>query len=334
MSYLSKRLCFVFCLFLLNAAGFGQIPTSTPSIPMPRANTRTLSPEQTEYVRMRNQQKWEDQQQSAMRRMELESNASLNVPRNKPNGKPYTKEELKQIKSQLEPDSQDLITYKEFLRQPKTGLIRLFPDFNCESSNVIRTDADCENFIPGSWSFSFRTKNRAWLDYSDIRFYGTDLISDGFLSQGIIVPLGDIPLDDVSVQTDGMKFLNEFKPETQSIEAKKQFARIANVLDFEGYQYSKRVRAVENMTYAMRLIAYRHEKSGAFLYDEKISANDMRFLSLNGMDKRTDLTVCFRIIKTDKNKSIELLWKELKRQDAPKLFFGKKDKLTDLNQNQ
>ncbi len=334
MSCLSKRLCFVFCLFLLNAAGFGQSPSTTPNIPMPRANTRTLSPEQAEYVRMRSQQKWEDQQQSAMRRMEQESNLSLNLPRNKPNGKPYTKEELKKIKLQLEPDPQNLITYKEFLRQPKTGIIRLFPDFNCESSNVIRTDADCENFIPGSWSYSFRTKNRAWLDYSDIRFYGTDLISDGFLSQGIIVPLGDVPLDDVSFQTNGMKFLNDFKPEPQSIEAKKQFAQIAKVFDFEGYQYSKRVRAVENMTYAMRLIAYRNEKSVSFIYDEKISASDLRFLRLNEMDKRTDLTVCFRVISTDKNKSIEILWKELKRQDAPKLIFRKKDKLTDLNENE
>lgn len=333
MSNLSKVSCIVFCLFLLSVAGFSQSPTSTPSVPMPRANTRTLSPEQAEYVRMRSQQKWEDEQQSAMHRMELERNVSFNLPKNRPDGKPYTKEDLKKIKLQLETDPQDLITYKDFLQKPKTGIIRLFPDFDCESSNIIRTGAECENFIPGSWSYSFRTKNRTWLDYSDIRFYGTDLISDGFLSQGIIVPLGDIPINDVSLQTEGMKFLSDFVPETRSSEAKKQFAQIAKVVEHDGYQYSKRVRAVENITYAMRLVAYRNEKTISFIYDDKITAKDLRFLKLNEMDKRADVIVCFRIIREDSNKSIELLWKELNRQDAPKLIFQKKEKFSDLNEN-
>ena len=131
-----------------------------------------------------------------------------------------------------------------------------------------------------------------------------------------------------------MKFLNDFEPETRSSEAKKQFARIAGVLDFEGYQYSKRVRAVENVTYAMRLIAYRNEKSIALFYDDKISAKDLRFLKLNEMDKRSDVIVCFRIIRKDKNNSIEMLWKELSRRDAPKLIFQKNEKFSDLNENQ
>jgi hypothetical protein len=248
------------------------------------------------------------------------------LPTTKPDGKPYTKEELKKIKTSLEPNKEDLEKYKDFLKSSKTGLFRLFPDFDCEFKGVIRFDGNCANFIPGSWSYSFRTKTYPGQDFFDLRFSNEDLVADGFLAQEILVPLGDVLLEKTALTSAGMKFLNEFKPELQSQEMKKQFNQIANVVEADGFRYAKRVKAVENVTYAIRIIAYHPENNIASRFAEGMNRESSRFLE---DVKRLDLTLAFRIIRKDADGSISVLWKELKRQNAPKIIFQKTDKLSD-----
>ena len=311
----AKTLHCVVCLLLLSGIGFGQInPQGTPRT---RIQPRGLSSDQNDNLRNQERERWLIQQQANMRQLERDKNASIRPPTTKPDGKPYNKAELKKIKALLEPNPEDLAKYKDFLEQPKTGMFRLFPDFECEIKNVIRADGDCENFIPGGWVYSFRLKTRNAGFLSDIRFSGEDLITDGFLAQGILVPLGDIGLETISLNSEGMKFLNDYKPAVQSREAKKQFTQIANVFAFDGFRYAKRVRAIANINYAMRVIAYRNDNVGGLI----------------DFDKRMDLTVVFRIVRKDENGGITILWKELKRQDAPKLIFQKGEKLVDINQN-
>ncbi len=251
------------------------------------------------------------------------------LPTTKPDGKPYTKEELKKLKISLEPNKEDLEKYKDFLKNSKTGLFRLFPDFDCEFKGVIRFDGNCANFIPGSWSYSFRTKTYPGQGFFDLRFSNEDLIADGLLAQEILVPLGDVSLEDTTLTSAGMKFLNEFKPEAQSQEMKKQFDRIASVIEAGGFRYAKRVKAVENMTYALRIIAYHPENNIVSPVTEGFNRESGRFLD---DVKRLDMTIAFRIIRKDADGSISILWKELKRQNAPKIIFQKTEKLSDLKE--
>ncbi len=99
-----------------------------------------------------------------------------------PKIKPLTKKEKARISKILTPNAEDLVKYKDFLQQKNTGLFRLFPDIGCESENIIRTDGDCENFVSGSWAYSFRLKNHVKADFSDIRFSEKYLISDRVFS--------------------------------------------------------------------------------------------------------------------------------------------------------
>jgi hypothetical protein len=251
------------------------------------------------------------------------------LPTTKPDGKPYTKEELKKIKASLEPNLEDSAKYKDFLKNSKTGLFRLFPNFDCEFKGLIRFDGNCANFIPGSWSYSFRTKTYPGQDFFDLRLSKEDLIADGFLAQEILVPLGDVPLENVALTNAGMRFLNEFKPEVQSQEMKKQFKQIADVIEADGFRYAKRVKAVNNITYAMRIIAYHPENNVVFRFREGISKENSRFLD---DVKRLDMTLAFRIIRKDADGSLSILWKELKRQNAPKIIFQKTEKLSDVKE--
>lgn len=225
--------------------------------------------------------------------------------------KPLTKEEKARIDKILAPNEEDLIKYKDFLQQPNTGIFRLFPDIDCASNGVLRVDGNCANSVPDKWQYSFR-----WKDYGeDIQFKDGKLISNGYRSQGILTKLGDVSLENISTASGGMKFLLDFKPQVVGEEAKKQKAHISRGIEADGYNYTNNLKADENMTYALRLIAYRYK------------------LGLSsGTNKRIDLTVSFRIVRRDDDGSITILWKELNRQKAPKLVFAKNEKLSDIKE--
>jgi len=317
-----KKITAFIYLILLGGIGFGQTGN-----PPPAQTNPGLSPDQAELNRQRENRRSEQRQQQAMR--DLERDKNLGARRSNAKDKPLTREEINRINALLAPAAEDLAKYTRFLENSKTGLFRLFSNLNCESKNLLRVDGSCENFVPGGSSYSFRTKIHGAADLFDIRLDGSDLIADAFLSQEILVPLGDIALDAVSLETDGMQFLNNFNAEVGIQKVRKQFAEIAGVIKFDKFYYSKRVKAVENMTYAMRIIAYGNQTKIALRGRNESSQEFSRFLQVN-QDKRVDLTVAFRIIRKEGNTNISILWKELKRENAPEIVFGKDEKLADI----
>jgi len=221
-------------------------------------------------------------------------------------------------KKRIAPDASELNRYAAFLRNPKTGLIKLFPDIGCEdNANVIRADEDCLKWVQMSGFYSFREKQHTRDFLSDIRLKDGVLITDGLLSQGIIVALGDVALENITLSSDGLKFLNEFKPEPQSGEALKQTVEIIKGIKSGDYVYKKALTAKENTTYALRVVAYR----GSFIQTFRGQQFDML-----GGDKRIDITMAFRLVKKDEPGTVTLLWKELSRKTAPKVIVPKRNK--------
>lgn len=320
---------------LLGGIGFSQ--TTNP--PTPQTNPGSSAPDQSELNRRRENRRWELRQQQTMRELERSKSLGIRSP-NAAREKPLTKEEIKSIDALLAPSVEDSEKYKTFLKGSKTGLFRLFPNIRCETKNLVRVDGACENFVPGGSTFSFRRKTHGAVDFYtetrdlfyfyDLRLDGDDLLTDASLAQGIMVPLGDIPLDAVSLDSNGMRFLNDFKAEVDNEKVRKQFAEIAGVVQADDFYYSKRVRAVENTTYALRVIAYGTQTKIAFRRQRDDSRRGfLKFLKVN-TDKRVDVTIAFRVIRKDPNKSVSILWKELKRENAPEIVFRKHDKLVDI----
>jgi hypothetical protein len=240
--------------------------------------------------------------------------------------------EQKRIKTMLAPDEQDLRKYKDFLKRSNTGLFRLFPNTNCESKSLLRVDGECENFVPCGSTYSFRTEKHGYEDWFDIRFDGANFVADAFLSQGIIVPLGDVPLEEVTLETAGMKFLTDFVPEVQNRGIRRQFAEIAGVVRAGDFYYSKKIKAVENTTYAVRIIAYSRQNRIYFRPRSSRPPDFLRFLRVN-RDKRIDVIVAFRIVGKSENSSVSILWKELRQKNAPEIVFEKDEKLADFKDN-
>lgn len=224
----------------------------------------------------------------------------------------------------LEPNTSDWTEHAAFLQNPETGLFKIFPDLGCEdNANVLRADEVCLNQIPMSAFYSFREKEHTTDFLSDIRLKNDYLISDGLLTQGIFVELGDLPLETVSMNTGGIRVLSEFKPEEHSEEILKQTIQLMKGVKTGGFLYRKSVPARENTTYALRVIAYR-----ASLFR---LIRGFPFNVLEG-DDRVDIIVAFRLLKKDAADShLTILWKELTRQKAPKAIFPKKIKRKLLN---
>src|SRR4051812_17933888 len=62
---------------------------------------------------------------------------------------PFKPKRNPEQQERLEPALSDRIQYAKFLRNKKTGLIRLFPDRDCEKPFVLKIDDNCVNNIPG-----------------------------------------------------------------------------------------------------------------------------------------------------------------------------------------
>lgn len=231
---------------------------------------------------------------------------------------PARKKPNSEQKKILQPVQADLNKYAQFLKQPKTGIFRLLPDIDCETDkNIVRADQKCLEAIPESSFYSFREKEHTTKYLSDIRLNNDYLISDGTLSQSFLTLLGDVKLEDVSLDTDGLDYMRKFSAMPESDGAQKQFAQFTRGVKSEDFVYRKVFRAAENMTYALRVIAFRgslYQTFGGVKYD-----------LLDG-DNRVDLTVAFRIIRKNDDGSLTLLWKELDRREAPKFILKKATK--------
>lgn len=224
----------------------------------------------------------------------------------------------KEQKKRLLPNPQDLRKYERFLEQPRTGIFRLMPDLGCtENINIIRADEVCLNFVPESSYYSFREKEHTIEVLADIRLRDGYLISDGILSQGILVHLGEIELEKIARQSEGLEFLASFAPQQQGIEAQKQYFQLMRGVKVGNYVYKKALLMIENATYALRVVAYRGSAFRVF--------RGFRFDLLDG-DKRIDLTLAFRVIRQESDGGITLLWKEIERREAPRIIFQKRGK--------
>ena len=228
---------------------------------------------------------------------------------------PFKAKRSKDQDKKLRPSAEDLAKYADFLKQPRTGIFRLLNDAQCDSNvYVIRVDDGCKNAIPGSSFYSFREREYTTAYLADIRFKDGLLITDGILSQNILVRLGDTSLENLSTNSQGMKFLVDFVPETLNTAATRQYIEIVKGIRADRYEYRKVLPAAENMTYAIRIIAYR----GSFYR----SFRGWIFDLISG-DDRFDLIVGIRVVRKDDDGSITLLWKELERKKSPKLKYDK-----------
>ena len=235
-----------------------------------------------------------------------------------------SREDRKIRDESVAPETEDISLSSDFLKQPDTGIFRLFTDNDCAARGVIRADGKCKGVFPQTWFYSFREK-----DYSDNLFFDVllrngKIITDSLLSQGILVKLGNFSLDNVTLQSKGAKFLADFKPALKGADIRTQYDELNLGVESDGYNYSKEVDAEVGSVYLLRVVAYHLQRK--FLEElavDESNRENLKFFLLN-QDKRSDITIAFRIVRKDATGNLTIIWKELERKGSPEAIFSGK----------
>lgn len=201
----------------------------------------------------------------------------------------------------LEPLSVDIQRSASVLRLPDTGIVRLYPWMRRRRVISIAdlSDGRRPDFSSHACTYSF-SKNKhgnglngfvdprlgwAELKLGDGRFF------TGFTGEslGVLVALGDVPLENITPETDGVSGLSKIIPPADYLEASSLSRRNRAGFELDRFSYGSSLPVLANSTYALRTTS-------------------------NG---RADLLVGFRIVRIDADGSVTLVWRRLKNYPKP-----------------
>jgi hypothetical protein len=220
-----------------------------------------------------------------------------------------SKEELKAV----EPSRELFKKYAQILRQNDTGLTKLISDKKCsDNTKVIVVTDDCLKYtMPGAGSsYSFRINNYRIPRLADLTFTDNSFQASGNFLHGIFVNIGNVSIENVTLQTKGITYLAEFQPEIDYEKAKQLDQQLVEGIRHGDFLYRRGLYIVENTTFALRSIAYNGDYYRSIA---GITYNELNF------DKRRDIIVIFRIVEKDEAENVTILWKKLQEKESPKI---------------
>ena len=190
--------------------------------------------------------------------------------------------------------------FAEFLELPGTGLIRMYPPLR---RRVISVTDLATGRRPGFgmyaslFSFSKAKHGNGLNGYVDPRLGWAELklvngrFITGFTGEalGVLVALGDVPLETVTPESFGVTGLTNIMPPADYFEAASLSRRNRAGFDLARFRYGRSLPVVENMTYALRSTS----------------------------NKRADVLVGFRVVRVEENGSLTLIWRKLKVYPKP-----------------
>ena len=192
----------------------------------------------------------------------------------------------------LAPSDEDKSAYAEFLRSPDTGLIRLLPREKFDSNSRPENTKMLSTIRGGGAYYSF---SRLTHDYNvgcDIELaQGTLLTGFAGADYGLLTTLGDVPLENVSLETGAARILAAYSPAPDEPHARSEQRRTSEGVTIDGVSYTRRLPLRLNSTYVLRSVVY----------------------------DQSDTVVAFRVVRIDNDGSAIILWKLLKKYPKPSL---------------
>jgi hypothetical protein len=209
----------------------------------------------------------------------------------------FTSEE----KRLLTPSPSDQQRYASFLGLDDTGLIRLYPWSRRRSVVSIEELIDRRspefNAHACLYSFSKGRHGNALNGFVDPRLGWAELrLGDGKFftgftgeSLGVLVALGDTPLETVSPVTEGVSGLTNIMPPADYLEASTLSRRNRAGFEMDRFRYGSSLPVLANNTYVLRSTS----------------------------NKRADLLVAFRVVSVAADGDVTILWRKLKTYPKP-----------------
>ena len=205
-------------------------------------------------------------------------------------------------KKQLVIDAHDASLFADFLNQRDSGLVRLLP-FRSRGRVVSVDDPEISrrpgfSLFAATYSFSKRKHGRALNGWQTPPLLGWAelMLKDGILlgavmeeSVAFMVRLGDIPIESVNLQTEGVAELDGFQPPADRLTANKTYEIGLRGVKVGDFLYSSKIPATVNTTYALR----------------------------SAMSRRADVLICFRVVRRDSEGAVTIVWRKLKQYRKP-----------------
>ncbi len=253
----------------------------------------------TRLVRPISDFQWNMQVQKMARGDDVQPMSRRIVISNVPNVPKLSSEAAKRLKI----DKNDLAAYKDFLKKPNTGVFKLLNATSCTGKTGEEREKclqEARGIAYFANAYSFRVKEYQATMLSDLTMQKGNLFTTPFGAFSFMVSLGDVPLDDLTLSSAGIKYLAEYKiPETVA-EADAQIKPFINGVTIDDYIYFRGFAPIENRTFALRSAGYKNDENPS-------------------LGKPDDVLVLFRIIRLEAGESVTILWKELRRQKGIKL---------------
>ena len=196
--------------------------------------------------------------------------------------------ELSNLEKQfLAPTEQDRSDFAELLNQPNSGLIRLLPRevFDNQSNKSLTLRG-------GGAYYSFTRLTHEYGYGSDIELQQGQL-SVGFAGYdyGMLARLGNVPLNEVSLENPVVALLERYKPPSAESEVRAEQRRFMTGATVEGVVLKEHIAADAGLTYVLRSISH----------------------------DRSDVLVALQVVRTDTDGSVIIAWKMLEKFPAPQL---------------
>jgi len=201
--------------------------------------------------------------------------------------------------------------YDAFLKERDTGIVKLNGDSSCLSDvDVVVASAKCLVFkMPGAGvAYSFRTESYRLPRLADVILLDGVFRTGGVYQQVVMANIGDVAIEKLGLDAEGLKYLVEMKPVRDSDHFQLFDKDITQGIESNGFLYRKGHPVKEDSTFVLRSIAYR----GKFLRTvDGIQYDELDF------DKRRDVIVGFRVIEKDMHGNITILWKKFQDVESP-----------------
>lgn len=239
----------------------------------------------------------EAERKSDAKTLERLENQTAPLPKTK---RFYGNKLTKEQKERITPSKAAFVKYKDFLKAPGTGIVKILPFPNCHPVVVDAGDSKCARALPiiGNGSqYSFYRESHTDFSTSNLSFSNNNF-SVEFRSNlvGLIADLGVPDINSVTLDTAEIKSLTSFPPSRRYSEVLKQtleFKKGSAAADGKIYTTEAPVRL--DHVYAIRTVNYYRVRyfSWVNLYD--------------------DLTLVFQVVDIDADGALTLIWKTLKK---------------------
>jgi hypothetical protein len=196
----------------------------------------------------------------------------------------------------------DLQTHAAFLRGPDTGAFRLLPFF--PRRKVVSANSPDIGWRAGfsayasEYSFAKKKHGHGVNGWGTARFGWVELrlrsglFSTGVMDQslGLLVQLGDLPLEDVSTSTPGVGELTQLVPPANEAAKVELYRKLFTGYRVNGFGYASGMVARVNTTYVLRSI----------------------------LNKRVDHLIAFRVVRLSEEEGVTIVWKRLEEYPKPR----------------